>query len=261
MDSRIIYNQLGICIINTDRVLCLTRLLDSFVKYTDSRILQEAKVNIVDDSLNPIPIIKAIKPFKFVNFVHTGSRIGVAKNTNHALQLIKHKDFSFIFNNDCEIIHPEWITFYFNASIQTKIHHFCFQQEGIWGAGTDKRPEMREEINGVAIKTLHDYPQGALLVFDKLAFKTVGYFDSNTFSGYGKSHWDWSFRISESGIQPKGFHDVVGSNGYFKVHDEKCVTDSKKRAEDYQRNTEIYNKRIRDIQLRRLPLYIGYTNG
>jgi len=261
MDQRIIYNEIGICIINTDRATCLFRLLTSIAKYTDFRILQEAKVNILDDSLNSASVVQTIKQFPFVNYIHTGVRIGVAHNTNRALQLIKHKQFSFIFNNDCEILKEKWIDFYFNASIQTNIHHFSFQQEGIWGAGTDKRPEEKKIINGVEIKTLQNYPQGALLVFDKLAFKTVGYFDSIAFMGYGKSHWDWSFRISESGIQPKGFHDVISSNNYFKVHDERCITDPKKRAEDYRRNTEIYNQRIKDIQSKKRPIFVEYPNG
>ncbi len=256
MDERIVYNNIGISIINTDRVFCLTRLLDSIHKNTDPRILQECKVNVVDDSTNPLPIKSVCRQFKFVNFVHTGVRIGVANNTNNALQLLKDKEFSFIFNNDCEVLSKDWITFFYDASYKTKIHHFCFQQEGIWGAGTEKRPEERSVINGVEIKTLHDCPQGALLIYNNLAFSKVGYFDSRTFRGYGKSHWDWSFRISESGIQIKGFHDVVGSNKYIKVHDEKCITESKQRAEDYRRNTEIYNQRTKDIQSGRLPLYV-----
>lgn len=261
MDKEINYNKIGICIINTDRPTCLFRLLSSIVKFTPSHILNKLNITIVDDSLQFIPIVNVAKTFPFATLVHTGERIGVARNTNRALQIIKDKEYSFIFNNDCEICHIDWINFYYNASLATGIHHFCFKQDGIWGAGTDKRPSENSIINGISINTIHDFPQGAILVFDKLAFETVGYFDAKLFVSYGKAHWDWSFRISESGIQPKGIHDLSNSNHYFKVYNEPCITEPKIRSEAYRHNTEIYNQKISEVRSKKRSVYVEYSNG
>lgn len=240
--------DIGICIINTDRLSCLIRLLISIQKYTSTKTLEEIKIHIVDDSSQPIPIIQSIKQFPFVDFIHTGTRIGVARNTNKALQLIKNKKYCLIFNNDCEVLHEYWLDFYYESSLKTNIHHFCFQQEGLWGAGTEKRPEERSVINGVEIKTIHNHPQGALLAFDKKAFDTAGYFDSKNFSSYGFSHWMWSFSISESNIQPKGIHDVIGSNKYFRVHNEKSCTDPLERQVSYKKNKEIFERELQKLK-------------
>jgi hypothetical protein len=255
MDERIIYNTIGIAIINTDRIDCLTRLITSFIKNTESKLLNSIRVHVVDDSSEPAHIENRCKQFGFIDYHYTGKRIGVARNTNEALYLLRDKELSFIFNNDCEILHKDWLMFYQNAMMQTNIHHFCFQQEGLWGAGTKKRPQEIKKINDINIKIIQDYPQGALLVYDKLAFNKVGYFDSKAFEGYGRSHWDWSFRISESGIQIKGFIDAIDSNKYIKVHDEKCITSADQRTKDYIKNSEIYQMRVNGIRSGTIPIY------
>lgn len=244
MVTEIIPDKIGLAILNTDRSDCLRRLLDSFTKQTDKDILDRSRVYVCDDSTNISQIQSLCQKYSFVELVHTGTRIGVAKNTNVALNKLQDKEYCFIFNNDCELLQSGWLNFYITAIQLTNIHHFCFQQEGLWGAGTNKRPETKVTINGIQIKTIETSPQGALLIYDRKAFEQVGYFDAKAFKGYGKSHWDWSLRISESGIQIKGFHDVVGSNKYIKVHDEKSITDPQTRIEDYKRNTEIYNHRL-----------------
>lgn len=252
--------NIGIAIINTDRPECLSRLLKSIEKYTDSHILNN-KIIISDDSKNVNKINSIISKFSFTTLQHNGERIGVAKNTNFAMSLLKDKDICFIFNNDCEILQTQWIDVYVEAMEKTKIHHFCFQQEGIWGAGTHRRPETKSVINNIEIKTLYNYPQGALLIYDSLAFQTVGYFDSLSFTGYGKSHWDWSNRVSESGIQLKGFHDIIGSNKYIRVHDEPSVTEAFKRAYDYKKNTSLYEELVKKLKNKTRSLYKGFYDG
>lgn len=255
MDESIDYKSIGIAIINTDRAECLNRLIASIVKNTEREKLNSLIVNVVDDSRESAKIESLCKQYSFVKFHHTGTRIGIAKNTNEALYLLRDRELSFIFNNDCEVLKKGWMEFYITSMRKCNIHHFCFHQEGLWGAGTARRPETRSIINGIEIKTIHNYPQGALLVFDKKAFDTVGYFDSKNFISYGLSHWMWSFSISESNIQPKGIHDVIGSNKYFKVHDEPSATPPKERIESYRRNTLIFEEEFRKLKIGKRPVY------
>ena len=139
--------------------------------------------------------------------------------------------------------------------VRTGIHHFCFQQEGLWGAGTTKRPEEIWNRSGCNIKTIQTSPQGAILALDQKAFETVGYFDSEKFHSYGFSHWLWSFAVSESRIQPKGIHDVIGSNEYYKVHNEPCTTPPTERTEWYSRNREIFESEFQKIKEKKREIY------
>ena len=231
--------EVGIAVLSTDRPHCLKRFLQSIQDHSNMHGLY---VMVMDDSSDPDATQKVADEFPFTVFFHKGERLGIAKNTNLALLGLTQFPYKILFNNDVEIIRDGWIYYYPLAMHQTGIHHFCFQQEGLWGAGTDKRPQEFQYIGERKIKTIHNFPQGAIMAFDQEAFRTVGYYDEETFKGYGKSHWDWSFRVSESGIQPKGIHDVVGSNDYFKVHNEACSTPQNQRVEDYKRNTELFNQ-------------------
>jgi len=244
--------DIGISILSTDRPECLDRLLRSIEDHTKKDGL---RVHVADDSLNFEECKRICEKYSFVTFYHMfGSRLGIAKNTNIAMRLIKKYPYKILFNNDVEIKRVGWEFYYFLSMQQTGIHHFCFQQEGLWGAGTSKRPETITEISGRKIKTIDNFPQGAILAYDQLAFDTVGYFDCKNFKGYGRSHWDWSFRVSDSGIQPSGIHDVVGSNDYFIVHDEPCTTQQSIRLEEYRKNTKVL-ERLRGVKDR---VYIEY---
>jgi GT2 family glycosyltransferase len=244
-------SDIGIAILSTDRPVCLGKLLKSIDKFTNHEYLS---VLVIDDSSDPEGCEFVCEEYDWCTFFHTGERIGVAQNTNRAMWSIAEHPYKLILNNDVEILRIGWEFYYFLAMQQTGIHHFCFQQEGLWGAGTKNRPEEITTKYGRRIKTIHNYPQGAILAYDQEAFGAVGYFDCLSFRGYGKSHWDWSFRVSESGIQPEGIHDVVGSNDYFKVHDVGCTTPQKERIEDYKRNTKILEK-LRGDKSR---IYISY---
>jgi len=248
-------HDIGIAILSTDRPNCLSRLLQSINKHTNKKDLC---VFVVDDSSKEKDCLNVCKSYKWVSFSHTGERIGVAKNTNEALSKISSFKYKIILNNDVEILRVGWEYYYFLSMQQTGFHHFCFQQEGLWGAGTEKRPQEIKEYNGRSIKTLHNFPQGAILTLDDVAFNTIGYFDDKSFKSYGYAHWDFSFRISESGIQPKGVHDVIGSNDYFKVHDEKCTTPVLERIKYYKKNEQVFKDLFDDVKKGKRDFYISY---
>jgi hypothetical protein len=245
-------NQTGVAILSTDRPECLNRLLTSIDRYTPEK---SVSIFVIDDSMYPDQTKNITCQYDWIKFIHTGNRIGIAKNTNEAFKVLSHYKYGMIMNNDMEILKLEWEKFYPLAMVQTRYHHFCFQQEGLWGAGTNKRPETRSMVYGRTIKTIDNHPQGALLAFDKRAFNTAGYFDAKMFKSYGKSHCMWSFSISESNIQPKGIHDVVGSNEFFKVHDEVCTTPNEERIESYNKNTKIFERELQKLRDGTRPIY------
>jgi len=244
--------EVGIAILSTDRPHCLERLLKSIADHTN---MKGMNVLVMDDSEDLEPCLKICGAYPWALLFHMGKRIGVARNTNAAMRGLSGFPYKIIMNNDVEITKKGWWSLYPVAMQQTGIHHFCFQQEGLWGAGTHKRPQEIQEIGGRKVKTIHDFPQGAILAYDQKASGMVGYFDAKEFNGYGKSHWDWSFRVSNSGIQPEGIHDLPISNEYFKVHDEACTTESKTRIDDYQRNTKVL-ERLRQDKSR---IFVNYA--
>ena len=246
-------DTIGIAILSTDRPHCLYRLLKSIEGHSDANGLN---VFVVDDSENKNPSRDLCTKYPWAKFEPSvTSRIGIAANTNRAIKLLEPYEYCMILNNDVEIKRVGWEYYYFLGMQQTGIHHFCFQQEGLWGAGTKKRPHVDQEVYNRRVRTIFDYPQGAILTYNKKVLEVVGYFDEENFRGYGRSHWDWSFRISESGIQPEGIHDLIGSNEYFQVHNEESVTPYNRRFEDYKRNTDIL-KKLREDKNR---IYIGYV--
>ena len=250
---QILQKDLGIAILSTDRPDSLKRLLDSINHFTTS--FKGLTVHVVDDSENVTSTERVCSGYEFVQFTHTGERLGIAQNTNESMLILEAYPYKMLLNNDCSIIRYGWQYFYPIAMEQTGIHHFCFQQKGLWGAGTSKRPETHSVVNKRKIKTIQEYPQGAILAYDQKCFDTVGYFDAKSFQGYGYSHHDWSFRVSESGIQPEGIHDIDLSNDYFKVHTATCVTPHPQRVADYKRNKEILDQ----LRSSRKNIYIPYV--
>ncbi len=244
----VLHKNICVSILSTDRPKCLQRLLQSIQDYT---VLEDLTVLVVDDSSDQGCMIKEMqKEFPWILIWHTGERIGIARNTNKALWAMNVKEWEYrlILNDDVEVLSKNWEYLYPNAMKKSGFHHMCFQQMGLWGAGTNKRPQTIQLHSGIEIRTIQDCPQGSVLALDSLAFDTAGFFDSDKFHSYGKSHWMWSFSISESDIQPKGIHDLKMSNDYFKVHDEICTTPSEERIASYQRNTKIFQEEFEKLK-------------
>jgi hypothetical protein len=249
--------DLGVAILSTDRSDNLNRLLLSISSMTDTNNWQ---LGVFDDSYKQnVGKIKSVCDKSFVQYHRTGERIGVARNTNQAMKWLEPFKYKMILNNDVEVLHPNWWILYPYAMIKTGFHHFCFQQEGLWGAATKKRPETRMSTNGITVKTIYEFPQGACLVYDQKAFRTVGYFDALNFKSYGYSHHLWSHAVSISNIQPEGIHDVVGSNKYFKVHDEPSVTEMNERVVSYRRNGEIFHRELNKRKSGERKVYTDYA--
>ena len=215
-------NDFGWGILSTDRPAKLERLLSSMDFYAED----PPPVFVFDDSGQQGERLTAdvCSRFPFVTFLKTGERLGVSGNTNQAIRFLSGKYPAFaILNDDMEILREGWEWFYAEALQRTGFHHFSFRQYGLWKAVPHMRskpgeiPDTSSLQNGVEIRTIPEKPHGCLLVFDSVAVGRVGYFDAETFPRYGMEHVDFSNRVSLSGIQPPGIHDVADSNLFFKT--------------------------------------------
>lgn len=251
--------KLGIGILSTDRPNFLGRLIVSLKKYTET----PCDIIVYDDSSIKKRECRKIAKQLRCSFLDTGKRIGIAKNTNRLLLGLKDYDYKVMFNNDVEILKKGWETAYIDAMNKTNIHCFCFRQLGLWGAckeGEDnKKPDKRFEYNNTELAVIGEYPQGAMLFFDKLTHEKVGYYDAELFKSYGMSHHDWSHRISLSGIQPKGIYDIGNSNEYLKVYPVESITPFNEKNKIYRINQELFRKKKIELDRGLKDIYVEYS--
>lgn len=213
-------NDIGVGILSYNRLHCIQRLLASIQANTD---VARTMVFVSDESTNSD--VKAwLRTIDWIVLLNNTERLGVAGNTNRLLQCLARFRYKILLNDDVEVLVPGWETFYPAAIEATKIHHFCHRQAGLCGASSSQ--EKTATLGPYTISTVGEKPQGAIMAFTDLAFRTVGFFDESM-GTYGMEHVDWSNRISLSRIQRAGFHDVVGSNKYFRAHIEQSAVEDK----------------------------------
>ena len=215
-----ISNDIGIGILSYNRLDSLVRLLSSIRRHTD---LERTTVIISDES-DKQSVRAYLRNVKDMAVLLNSQRLGIAGNTNRLLRCLSRFNYKIILNDDVEILRNGWETAYANAMVGTGIHHFCMRQPGVYGAKDDD--EKRRDYNGFKVRTILQKPQGAVIAFDQVAFEKVGYFDEQ-FGVYGMEHVDWSNRVSLSKIQPIGFHDIEGSEAFFKVHGTKSAVEKR----------------------------------
>ena len=210
-------NDIGIGILSFNRVGSIRRCLESIYRHTD---ISKVTVFVSDESTDEQTIAYLKEQKKIVTLFNAHQ--GVAGNSNRLLCCLARFQYKFLLNDDIEVLNPDWCNVYVKALQKTGLHHFCFRQNGILKA--DPHQEGRvHNINGVDVWSIDSRPQGACLILDQKAFQTVGYFDEG-FNPYGMEHVDWSHRVWLSGIQEAGYHDILGSNKYVRLHNEPTAT-------------------------------------
>lgn len=255
--------QIGVGILSTNRPRCLKRLVESIERFTKN--LNTVDIFISDDSnieKDFIQVDDFISQKKsYIKFKHVGERVGVSRNTNYVLQMLKDCKYKLLLNNDVEVLSFDWESLYVEAMQRTGFHAFCFRQLGLWGACKEgqtgklcTRPDKRSSVSGVEIATIEEKPHGAILALDDKAFDTVGYFDEE-FGAYGAEHHDYFFRISESGIQPKGIHDLCNSNSYFKIYNEESCLTQEERMNCFKKGYARLEEKKKE---QKKELYIGF---
>lgn len=236
-----ISNDIGVGILSFNRLDSLHRLLVSIREHTD---LSKTTIFISDESTNQ-DIKDYITKIPDMVVLNNKERLGIAGNTNRLLRCLDRFRYKIILNDDVIIRRPGWDELYVKAFQATKYHHFCMRQPGVYGAS--EKDGQIHNVNGQIIRTIQEKPQGAIIAFDHDAFKKVGYFDE-IFGIYGMEHVDWSERVSHSGIQPPGFHDVANSIEYFTVFAEasgvegrgRLLSESRKKLDELRSPDRIY---------------------
>lgn len=228
-------NNVGIGILSYNRLSSVQRLISSIRRHTD---LSKTTVFVSDESTSP-EVKKWLKKQTDIVVMTDQKRLGIAGNSNRLLRCLSRFKHCFLLNDDVEILKRGWEQFYVNAATKTGFRHFCYHQIGVYGAKRDGKLSNR---GGYRIETIAEKPHGAVIFYTQEIFDKVGFFDER-FGMYGAEHVDWSERVSFSGLQPKGYHDIVGSERYFKIHKEKSVVPD--RSQELQKGRETY-RNVRD---------------
>lgn len=215
-----ISNNIGVGILSYNRLPSLQRLIESIRAHTD---LRRTTVFVSDESTDPS--VKAwLSAQKDIIVVDNPSRIGVAGNSNRLLRCLSRFKWKLMLNDDVVVLKDGWEKFYFDSMLSSGLSHFCYRQNGVYGARQED--VVVTNHGGVAVKTIKDKPQGSIMAFNQRAFETVGYFDER-FGMYGMEHVDWSRRVSNSGIQIPGFHDASGSEAYFAISNDASAVEQR----------------------------------
>lgn len=205
-----ISNNIGVGILSYNRLPSLQRLIESIRIHTN---LKRTTVFVSDESTDP-----AVKTWlnaqKDIIVIDNPSRLGVAGNSNRLMRCLSRFKYKLLLNDDVVVLKEGWDKFYFDCMVSSGLSHFCYRQNGIYGARAEDVVVTNQ--GGIAVRTIKDKPQGSIMAFNQKAFETVGYFDER-FGIYGMEHVDWSRRVSNSGIQIPGFHDASGSEAYFAI--------------------------------------------
>jgi len=214
-----ISNDIGVGILSYNRQGSLQRLVDSIRRTTN---LAKTTVFISDESTDQATK-QYVRGIKDMVVLDNSERLGIAGNTNRLMRCLERFRYKIILNDDVEMLQKGWESIYVMAIQKGNFHHFCMRQPGVYGAGEDGAVS---ETNGVKIWTVKEKPHGAVLVYDHECFAKVGFFDES-FGLYGMEHVDWSNRVALSGIQPPGYHDVLGSANFIKIHKEPSAVESR----------------------------------
>jgi GT2 family glycosyltransferase len=259
-----ISNNISVGILSYNRKSSLERLINSIETYTD---LDKTTVFISDDCSDKEDLLIYLEELQSKKYViiKNDKRLGVAGNTNRLLLAMSRFKYGLLLNDDVEVTRPGWDTFYFENMAASQMQHFIYRQPGVYGA------ELGESvnINGVQCAKTESRPQGSVLAYTHSLFKTIGYFDES-FGYYGMEHVDWSRRAYESGAQPPGFFDVVGSNAYFIIHAEESAVPNRIEslkaakvlyADKYDSvSRDIYVDKSAEIKLEAISYVIPFRN-
>ncbi len=217
-----ISNNIGVGILSFNRHRPLRRLINSIIKHTN---LLRTTLFISDDcSTDPetLDYLNELSDHPDIIILRNTTNLGVAGNSNRLLRCLSRFKYGILLNDDAEVLRPGWDNFYFDAMRSTGLQHLIYRQVGVYNAGVGESVD----INGVILNVVQERPHGAILAFSNLMLQEVGYFDT-IYGNYGLEHVDWSSKAYEFGLQPTGYHDVRGSETFFKIHNEPSAVINK----------------------------------
>jgi len=211
-------NNIGVGILSYQRYKSLKRLVTSIRRHTN---IYKTTVFISDDGSTDPELVEYLNEldasgdFTIIRSTH---RLGVAGNSNRLLRCLSRFKYGILLNDDVEVLDEGWEYFYTRALEQTGMHHLMLRQNGIYGA----KQGVPVNASGIILNKVDDKPQGAVLVFTHKMLNSCGYFNEQ-YGLYGMEHVDWSAKAHEFGLQQRGFYDVMGSDRYMMLHDERSA--------------------------------------
>lgn len=231
-----------ICILSYNRGDSLLRLINSIKRNTD---LSRTTVIISDDcstDQKTIRILDDLRSDTRFTIIKNSKNLGVSGNTNRLLRCAQRFEHVFLLNDDVEILKDGWENFYISNSRKSGIHHFCYRQNGVYGA---KSSDVKNAVvNSVSLIRVDQKPHGAFLYISNSALKKCGYFNEQ-YATYGMEHVDWSMKPCEFGLQPEGFFDIDGSSEYIRIHSEKSSVENKNIC--LSNNKELFKGRVKRL--------------
>lgn len=239
-NSIAISNDIGVGILSFNRLNSLIHLIESIRKHTD---LNKTIVFVSDESTDK-SVWEWLKQQNDIVAFHN-ERKGIAVNSNRLLRCLSRFKYKLILNDDVEVLRSGWDSFYFEYMKDHNIKHFCYRQNGIYGADRPK------PVNGLIKVT--DKPHGAVLAVHDDAFRKVGYFDEE-FGTYGFEHVDFSDRIARACHGDSYYYDLNGSDKFFKIYNDSSSDPNK--HENYSKSKSRYNKVSSD----KSRIYINTSN-
>lgn len=211
-------NGIGVGILSFNRPKSLRRLINSIIRCTD---LNRTTVFISDDGSADIELFRYLEKLARTNnfvILRNETRLGIAGNSNRLLRCLQRFPCKLLLNDDVEVLRNGWDRFYFDAMRASNMHHFCYNQPGVYGA-----PEgYKQSVRGCVLSRVDTRPHGAVLALDQKAFEKVGFFDES-FGYYGMEHVDWSSRVAAVKLQLPGYWDVDGSDRFFVIHPDRSA--------------------------------------
>ena len=232
-----ISNDIAVGILSFNRQHSLKRLIESILKHTN---LSKTTVFVSDDCSTEPETLRYLNELAATNrfcIIFNDKNLGIAGNSNRLLQCLQRFKYGLILNDDVEIISSGWEYFYIDAMQATQLKHFIYREKDIYSASLGE-PYITKGIN--LLKT-DNQPQGAVLAFETSVIETIGFFNE-AYGQYGMEHVDWSSKFHDFGIHAiRGFFDVLGSNRYFKLHNEKSSV--LERSEKFQFAKNIFKTR------------------
>lgn len=191
------------------RIDILKESIESAIKKkTDSQISEVVVVN--DCSLNEehVKYLESIK--NKVTLVNFSKNLGISSAKNASIKTLYDLGCNLMFIMDDDIVlNDNFKTFYQDAIIKTKIHHFCYRVPEL-----NKSIISKTNIGGVnVIKTAQ--VNGAFFTLTKQLVDRVGYFKLLPYK-YGHEHTEYTGRIMRMTNLCPGYVDVENSDKYIK---------------------------------------------
>jgi GT2 family glycosyltransferase len=178
-----------------------TKVLDLTLGYIWKFMPPNCKVVVCDDSQESDSIDgnkHSCKKFGF-EYLHDGTRKGVAKNKNMCLRALQDCEHIFLFDDDCFPIREGWAEYVISCHEKSGVHHFNLLDPAL------HQLKSGHEYDGFVIQE-HHMVGGVFMYITKEVVEKVGAFNKD-YDVYGFEHASYTYRAFKAGL-----HNGLGIN-------------------------------------------------